>query len=82
MGVYLFNSAGTREEQRGGGSYANVQEAGFIVFLVSQLLNKGLDGTEIGIICLYKAQETHIRDALQNDVGEASEMGGLKGTRY
>ena len=38
------------------GSFANVQEARFIVYLVSSLLNGGLAGSDMGVICLYKAQ--------------------------
>ena len=63
--LLFFNSSGGREEQQNSGSFANMQEAQFIVSLVSQLLDNGLQGCEVGVICLYKAQEAHIRDALQ-----------------
>jgi superfamily I DNA and/or RNA helicase len=35
--------------------------------LVSQVLNNGLSGSDIGVICLYKAQVDLIREALQTN---------------
>ena len=55
--------AGSREEHRNE-SCVNLHEAGFIVDLVARLLANGLDVSHIGVICLYKAQETLIRELL------------------
>ena len=62
--LLFFNSSG-REAQQNGGSFANVQEADFIIWLVKSLSENGVSGGKIGIICFYKAQEIHIREALQ-----------------
>lgn len=77
--LLFFNSAGAREQQLNTGSFANVAESRFIVFLVSALLNNGLPGSDIGVICLYKAQEAHIREALQSAADAPGERHGGRG---
>lgn len=77
--LIFFNSAGAREQQQNTGSYANVAEARFIVYLVSTLLNNGLAGSDVGVICLYKAQEVHVREALQLAADSAGEKQGGRG---
>ncbi len=62
--LVFFDSAVSREQQQGS-SFSNSHEARFIVHLVSKLLDNGLQASDIGVICLYKAQETTVRDALQ-----------------
>jgi hypothetical protein len=70
--LVYFDSTGSREEQHHSGSFGNVQEAQVIVTLVSQLLKNGLPGSDIGVICLYKAQETRIVESLSNIEGCSS----------
>eukprot|EP00041_Stephanoeca_diplocostata_P029172 m.854889 g.854889 ORF g.854889 m.854889 type:complete len:1374 (+) comp23504_c0_seq30:183-4304(+) len=60
------------EERQGGGSYINVAEAQFIVFVIESLLrSETVEPCEIGVISTYKAQAKHIHDLLK-----ASDQGG------
>ena len=52
------------EASEGGGSFYNIKEAEFVRHLVECLLRDGVNARNIGVITLYKAQQSKVIDML------------------
>ncbi|KAJ1480287.1 AAA domain-containing protein [Baffinella frigidus] len=62
--LMFLDSSGGRESIQANGSIVNQEEARFITYLVTGLIRGGVDPNEIGVICLYRAQVSQIKDGL------------------
>lgn len=49
-----------------GGSFYNKKEAEFVGCLISRLLRDGIDAKNIGVVTLYKSQQSKIADVLMS----------------
>lgn len=58
--------ASGRELCERGGSFANSEEASFVVLLIQTLLLEGVEAASIGVITLYRAQQALITSLLTN----------------
>eukprot|EP00026_Physarum_polycephalum_P000630 Phypoly_transcript_00631.p1 GENE.Phypoly_transcript_00631~~Phypoly_transcript_00631.p1 ORF type:complete len:1411 (+),score=357.55 Phypoly_transcript_00631:52-4284(+) len=67
--LMLCDSEHGKEKVDKGGSYMNEWEAQVVVKLVVKLLGNGIDGSQIGVICLYKAQLKKVQDLLRAALG-------------
>lgn len=63
--LLFVDTDGSRESMQENGSYVNSEEARFCSWLVASVISKGLDSSQIGVICAYKAQVDAIQNALE-----------------
>lgn len=58
-------AAGTEASDHGG-SFYNKKEAEFVGCLINRLLQDGIDSNNIGVVTLYKSQQSKIAEVLMN----------------
>jgi len=63
--VCFYDVQGGVEVSGHGGSYYNMAEAQQVVKMVAQLVGNGLGVDDIGVICLYRAQQYKIADMIE-----------------
>ncbi|KND01510.1 hypothetical protein, variant [Spizellomyces punctatus DAOM BR117] len=71
------------EIRQRGGSFVNAEEADFVVKLTYLLAEKGVEASDIGVICLYKDQSemiaSKLRDGVLKNLAQTSTVDAFQG---